>query len=314
MESFLSFLMLPSLVFSGQFSEVGTQPFSYQNVKDENVIEVEEQNNNIEPLSAHYYPNIDGFTHFYAYDTPSEKDCAPYGYFSNDVDIYKTKFTRDSDLILVRVETQVTPGHVHYRYSKEYSDYYIKNFRTIIDMPQVKDKSNGNTTSKLIKLASWPASNETLNYSISSTTGLSLSVGSSFKTGVSIDGRKLKVSTEGGTNQSLDFSYTSSTSMSGSDPAISTGNCSQSIAYNGYYWEADYYTHGRVTYTIDSWALYELIETDTIGFNPFSFYFSTSTDVTFCDVANNEIPPIRNSMGIYYNLGYMPDSKNVILM
>ena len=277
----------------------------------------EDANEAIAPFSSSYYPQVEGFTHFYSYEQAAYVDCSPRGYYHYDVDAYSTPFTTNSDLLLFHLKTEVTPGSNLHAFDSTYDNCTLNSFLVEIKLPVVLDVRNNYHTPNMVRLASWPSSYQKTSFTIQSSASGSISLGTSFTSGVGIDGLELTAEKTGGITTGLNINFGTSTAITTEDPYLSnqkTPDLPYDHHYNGFSWTVTYKTGGLTTYVLDSWCLYEMLKESADGFNDFSFFLNLETDVIFNGTNGASSEHYSHRSGLYYNLGYMPDSDYVQLL
>lgn len=147
------------------------------------------------------------------------------GYVYDKIDIYKHPYTESSDLYLLKVVSQFTPGIVAFQNNTKMSDgkpfkqdYLAKGFVHISAYQYQRTEYGGDIAYKAVApLSSLTTTTFSSSYGTTSTNSFSTNVG------VSMDEMgNLKVSSSASSSTSLSLSYSSSVSSVSADPILST--------------------------------------------------------------------------------------------
>lgn len=211
------------------------------------------------------HPNIDGFTYNFGYETKQLVASNSYGYIYYDMDLYYTPFTQTSRLYLMHLKGEYTSGYVATLSGQSgFNDKYDNdagllsiNIRRVID--------NYHVSSNLTPVASWPQSSSQ-TATVTSSFGASLTLGSEFERGVSIDDATITKTN----STSIQFSYNNSVSVTGEDPQISCQTDASNV--NKTIWTYKYASYGRTTYVLDTYYLFE-VKNNGVNFQEYSFAF-----------------------------------------
>lgn len=278
----------------------------------------------ISTMSVGSHPVIDGFDWIYSYNSPRFVDDEKHttdkiGYMYMDMDLYTTRFTSQSVLLLMHTTTSCTSGNTASRFSDDYNERLdLDNIKVLNEVPQMRDNSNGYTTGSVQRIEFWPKSSENgeqpSQVQIESTTGLDLSLDFAFEAGVDAGGATFKFTPGIG----LTLSFGDEIIFTKSEPQLSSqpAPVSDDWPYNAYSFLIQYEGLGKVTYTLETYSLFEIID-DGIGFNDFSFvvvYDATMDVVENKDLPIPEWPFAEKHHQLYkgtqfrWNLGYNPSN------
>ena len=284
--------------------------------KDWEIINVDADS--IAPLSVVNYPHIDGFNHIFSYeqvDTIVNNDHPDQGFMHMDLDLYTTRFTSESILLLVHTKTQGVSGWVAAQnHPNDYDAAYdLQSISVTVDVPRIQDRTNGFVTGSVHRGECWPKSyQDEGTATVRTSTGLTLTLGDSFEAGIDAGGATIKESTA----FEIGLSFSRDTTITNPDPLVSSnfGQSGVDNAFNHFDHSVVYKKYGKVAYTFDAYDLYEIVE-DGRGFNDGSFVirYSATTDV----VKNKDLPlpdwpfaekhtQITKNFEIRFNLGYNP--------
>lgn len=305
--SSLSFANHPSSAVDVEFIDCGTD-----------IVYIEPSP--ISTMSAASHPVIEGFDWIYSYNSPrfvgdDKHETGKIGYMYMDMDLYTTRFTSQSVLLLMHTTTTFTPGSTaskidtHYSGRLDLDSAYVLN-----EVPQMRDNSNGYTTGSVHLVEYWPKSSQESEVVINSETGFDLDLDLGFEAGVDAGGATLKFSPGVG----LTINFGNRAVVTQDEPSFSSERSpvSGDWPYNSYSYAIQYSGLGKVTYTLETYSLFEIID-DGIGFNDFSFvvvYDATMDVVENKDLPIPEWPFAEKHHQLYkgtqfrWNLGYNPSN------
>ncbi len=271
--------------------------------------------------SASYHPAIKGFEYVGGTDEIIFKDRKVdgknIGYISSDVNLYKTPFTENSMLVLAHSQTTAVSGYVATQAGKSGYDkkYDLTKLTVHLSAPRVRDKSNDYFTPDVSLADWWPKSGEdspTGTYEYKSEFGIGAELGADFGASIGTGGVEISA----GVGAAVNITYTVGSTITSADPAFSSAPVNEhEEPYNSYFYMVDYKKYGRIAYTLNSYALYE-IAYDAYGFNDISFVIDYYVDM---EVGKNlylwqdHYEHITYGYRYFFNLGYLPDSDNVVL-
>ncbi len=303
--SSLSFANHPSSAVDVEFIDCGTD-----------IIYVEPSP--ISTMSVGSHPVIDGFDWIYSYNSPKFVDDEEHttdkiGYMYMDIDLYTTRFTSQSVLLLMHTTTSCTSGNTASIFSDDYNERLdLDSIKVLNEVPQMRDNSNGYTTGSVNLIEYWPKSTQQSEAVINSETGFDLDLDLAFEAGVDAGGATLKFSPGVG----LTISFGNQAVVTQDEPSFSSERSpiSDDWPYNSYEYSIQYSGLGKVTYTLETYSLFEIVD-DGIGFNDFSFV--VVYDATMDVVENKDLPlpnwpfaekhhQLYKGTQLRYNLGYNP--------
>lgn len=208
------------------------------------------------------HPDIEGMTYCFGSTSAMLVQQNKSGYFYYELDYYYTPFTAESNLYLIHVKTEFTSGYIATQNGeKGFSDMFDL-YKGYVHM-SVSQREDGNKKSSTLNyVTAWPSSS-TFTKSYSSTTGLEISLGSD--DGIEA-GDKVKI--EVGTSTSIKITCSDTVTIYGDEPSLSA----QTSASNSYerQWNYEYSGLGRVTYTLDTYYMFEAVG-DGTGYQDYSF-------------------------------------------
>ncbi|MBO8426494.1 MAG: hypothetical protein IAC61_04145 [Firmicutes bacterium] len=273
----------------------------------------------VSPMSVGLHPEIPGFDWVYSFDAPryidDDRETNKIGYMHMDLDLYTTRFTDKSCLLLMHTKTECTSGNTASKLFENFNARLdLDSIKVLTEVPQMKDNSNGYTTGSVHLLEYWPHSDNVSETTIASTTGLGLTLGSGFEIGIEAGDATLKLSPSGG----LTINFGKQAINSETEPFLDSGRSPKTDdwPFNSYYFNVQYDGLGKVTYTFETYSLFEIID-DEIGFNEFSFvaiYDATMDVVENKDLPIKEWPFLEKHYELYkgtqirFNLGYDPSN------
>lgn len=185
-------------------------------------------------------------------------DCLD-GYAYSQTWYYTAPYTNNSDLLLIHTRTEFVPGCVaygngdtEYDKSRKLSWGYVH-----INLEQYTD-TNKNAYGGLIEpIARWPMSSS-VTTTVTSSFGTEFNVGFNQNTEISI-GTDMSIKSSKGNKVGLTISYDKSVSSTSEDPTLSSQTGAESNL--DYQWNWDIVNPdmtGSLTYTLDTYALFEL--------------------------------------------------------
>lgn len=305
--SSLSFANHPSSAADVEFIDCGTD-----------IVYVEPSP--ISTMSAASHPVIDGFDWIYSYESPrfvgdEEHETDKIGYMYMDMDLYTTRFTSKSILLLMHTVTSCTSGNTASQFLNNYNARLdLDNIKVLTEVPQMRDNSNGYTTGSVNLIEYWPKSEQKGEVVINSDSGFDVDLGLAFEAGVDAGGATLKFTPGVG----LTISFGNQAVVTQSEPSLTSqrADVSDDWPYNAYSFIVQYSGLGKVTYTLETYSLFEIID-DGIGFNDFSFV--VVYDATMDVVENKDLPfdwwpfsekhhKLYKGTQFRWNLGYNPSN------
>lgn len=271
--------------------------------------------------SSSYHPSIKGFDYVGGTEEKifkdREVDGKSIGYLCFDVNLYKAAFTENSMLVLAHAETTAVSGYIANQAGKSNYDqkYDLTKLIVHLSVPRVRDKSNDYFTPDVSLADWWPKSGEDSpvgSYEYKSEFGIGTEFGADFGASVGTGGVEISA----GVGASVNLTYSVGSTITTADPAFSSAPVNEhEEPYNSSFYIVDYKKYGRIAYTLNSYALFE-IAYDAYGFNDMSFVFDYYVDM---EVGKNlfawqdHYEHIDYGFRCYYNLGYLPDAGNVVL-
>ncbi len=214
---------------------------------------------------------FDGFTFMGGFPEKVKILDFSYGYIYYDIQIYRTQFTSNSDLYLVGMQTEFTPGWVAYRNGNtNYGMNYILNNGYVhleaIKYEESPTKKGGNVFLK----AYWPTST-TFTTTVTSSTGLTLNMNQSVEAGVDLDGG---VSLKATQTKGLSISFNRSVGVTYTDPYLSAQSSPTNPKQAQWNYKVTSNTAKKVTYYLQTYYLFEMDNTNVnAGDDAFSFYY-----------------------------------------
>lgn len=193
------------------------------------------------------------------------------GYVYYYTEIYKTEFTSNSDLFLVKVTTSFTGGHTARQNGtlqsngKQYKDYYLK--RGYIHATLVVPSDGSNHGANIYPKQYWPRSND-VQMNISSSVGGESTMPSEFSGMVNL-GNGASIGAKRG--NSLTYKFSLSTSYVTADPIMSAqyGSTSDEVQWS-FQVSSIKSPAASMTYTLDSYILFEM-DKNYSGYNRNAF-------------------------------------------
>lgn len=272
--------------------EHGSVPTSHISCEDTNLMTLSED-----------YPSAEGMTYYWGYNRYKAGDNSS-GYFYYDFNAYYSNFTDVSRLYLIYVKVDFTSGWIATQNKMSgYNDKFDLD-RGYVHLGAVNNfVDNGDVSSSVILLASWPASSTSV---ISVSSGFSANYSYNWETDNKLSWPNgVEVSTQRSTGFSLQINHSST--ITTAEPRVSVQtNPNNNLEQQ---WNYEYQGLGKVTYTLDTFYLVE-VKNDAVGFNKYGFVFDI-----FLNMSNvkNKIYPIRyndslnHSMRVYLGLGRNPN-------
>lgn len=239
------------------------------------------------------------------------------GYFYCDLDLYTASFTESSTLVLAHSQTTAVSGYIADQAGRSNydDDYDLTKLTIYLSAPRLRDTSNDYFTPDVHPIDWWPKSGEDSpvgTFSHNSEFGIGGEFGVDFGGSVGSSG----VSIEPGVGASINLTYSSGSSISSADPLFSSAQSTPGEEpYNSYFYMVDYAKYGRIAYTLNTYALFE-IAYDAYGFNDYSFVVDYYIDM---EVGKNlfawqdHYEHITYRYRYLFNLGYQPAAENVDL-
>lgn len=307
-------ILLTSLCLSTLTGKAVTDTYSF--LGDEYEIAYAEE----KPKNGRSAASTDGFNHVFGFDSPGirvgQYGDSRVGYFYYDMDIFTTPFTENSMLVLIHTETSATSGYVAYRggsstFDSNYNLYFLK---VEVQIPRIMDTSNGSHTGSVNRIIYWPMSGEdspTGTATYTSSYGESTTLTSAFRGGINQDGVYLEYERE----TTISYTFTSEATISTIDPIYSSQRLpNDGLKFNGFSYFIEYAQYGRITYTMNTYSLYE-IAYNVANFNRNGFVVRYGIDmevVNYDDVDSTDESPLYVGFGYDYelrwNLGYNPST------
>ncbi|MBO8427883.1 MAG: hypothetical protein IAC58_05000 [Firmicutes bacterium] len=191
----------------------------------------------------------------------------PDAYVYVNYNVKKFRYTENSDLYLLNVSAEFTPGVVakangeHTSAGEDYKKYYLNTGYLHVAVSQFED--DGNKGGSITPKAYWPSSNS-VTTTFTSTYGISLAFSSSLESGIELSPESLLTISVGSKNEtSLTLHYEESTSSTTDDPKLSSQTSSNNpMERQRSYSVQGYKTAGAITYPINSYYLFEMSKTD----------------------------------------------------
>lgn len=182
-----------------------------------------------------------------------------WGYVYYNLNIYRTKFTDNSNLYLVHTVTDFTPGYQAVANDESgYTDHYLDN--GYIHMKAYKyDSDNGRNGGDVKLKTFWPRETD-FSTTFSSSFGSSLTVNDEINGGANLsDGVSLGV--KGGS--SLSLSFNKSVAITYEEPILSSQLSSSNSSEVQWYFELTdtksvHKAAGSVTYSLETYYLFEM--------------------------------------------------------
>ncbi len=201
------------------------------------------------------------------FDRAKVLDCIDgYVYYYNE--IYRSTFTSESDLYLVHVVTEFTPGHVaRLNGGTSYKDCNLSNAYVHLTLEQYSE--DGKKGGEIAPKDFWPKSSS-FTTTISSSFGESIDMVFSSEGGIEI-GNGASLSAKTGNDFSVSLQFDESISTVVEDPVLSSQFSFDNK--NEVQWSLSSQNKsisGSVTYTLDSYYLFEMSK-DVINANRDSF-------------------------------------------
>ncbi len=195
-----------------------------------------------------------------------------YGYVYYDFHVFKTPFTSNSDLYLVSVQSEFTPGWVAYRngdhsYGKNYvlRDGYVH--LTASKYEESSSVYGGNIYLKTF----WPQST-TFTTTLTSSISLGLTIDKTLQGGLTLDGG---ASITAGSSTGLSFSYNRSVGVTYTDPYLSAQSSPNNVKEAQWYYSVTSDVAEKATYFLETYYLFEMDNTNAnAGDNAFDFIYT----------------------------------------
>lgn len=222
--------------------------------------------NNVSSYSTNRANNItyDGFDVLYRSEEFPALECDD-GYINTQINVYNAPFTTKSNLILVRLDNTIVPGHVArlnndtQENGNSYKDYnfkagYVHVYAT--SWEKEVDYSLTLYSGQILNEVAWPRSDK-VQTTITNSYGFESTIGNEFENGVSLgDGVTVKVGNS--TSASVTLSYTKTVSSISNDPVMSYHYSSNDDRYEWSLETLNVEVSGAVVYNFSTYYLFEL--------------------------------------------------------
>jgi hypothetical protein len=207
-------------------------------------------------------------------------DCKD-GYVYYNMEVYKTPYTTKSNLYLLHVITEWTPGYIAYKNtntkydeSRSLSKGYVH-----LALERYIDEEKSAYGPKISPKVMWPLSSET-ETTITSSYGFSLALNNSLKKGITFDnGSTLSINANSSNASSLTFTYSKTQSSVSEDPRLSVQTSSENSMEAQWYYEVNSKDiAGRVTYSLETYYLFEMDNYSYVNANKDAFILNYSVE------------------------------------
>lgn len=207
-------------------------------------------------------------------------DCKD-GYVYYNMDVYKLPYTSKSNLYLIHVITDWTPGYIAYKNtntkydeSRSLSKGYVH-----LTLERYSDEDKSAYGSKITPKAMWPLSSN-VETTITSSYGLSLMSNNGLEKGLNLgEGGSISLNKTSSNSTALTFSYNKSQSSTADDPWLSSQTNSENVLEAQWYFEIqNKEIAGRITYTLETYYLFEMDNYSYINANKDAFILNYSVE------------------------------------
>ncbi len=224
--------------------------------------------------SYYGHPDIKGFDFCYGYKDVMQKS-EPTGYFIYDIDLYSSLISSNSDLFILRVNANFTPGHTGNINGNSYYDWNYMLLRGYIHSRPYQVIKDGKRSSSVHYVASWPKSSTT-EATFTTTSSLSADFQRQFEIGQTTNIFKgtTTVSLNVKDPFTLHFGFSESVTETSPEPVLS-----HQLDNNEAQWNFKYAKSSDISYNLDTFYLFQ-VEHDNQGMPQDSFGFSVKIVLT----------------------------------
>lgn len=198
---------------------------------------------------------FDGFSYLGGFPEKALVINYTYGYVYYNLSVYKASYTNHSNLYLVFVQTEFTPGYVAYANGDTWYGPNYKLFDGYVHLAASKYVvSSSAHGSNLLLKEFWPQSS-TFITTITSSYGGTATYNSSIQAGVTLDGGATITGTSG---TSLSFSFNRSIGVTTTDPYLSSQSDPDNVEEAQWNYTATSDAAKQTTYYLKTFYLFEM--------------------------------------------------------